>query len=95
MLYARVKSDNIVKATTACGGLTFVKEEYRPVPAHEEASALANPILETTTKPPKPAPKKSAAPTATRNGTGTVKLVTKVPESSPDFAPVSVEEESK
>ena len=97
MLYARSKPmiDNNgekSRTVTACGGLTFVSYEYRPVPAHEEESALKHPLLETTNKPPKPAPKKSAM-VSRRNDAGTVKFVTKVPESFPDFVPVHVETE--
>ncbi len=46
-MYARVKSDCAQRMIIACGGNEYIKGPWRPVPSHEEASAKANPYLET------------------------------------------------
>ena len=46
-MYARLKQDYFLDSTTACGGREFRKNFVTEVPPNEEASALANPALET------------------------------------------------
>jgi hypothetical protein len=79
-MYARVKESHDQKMVVACGGIFFVKGDWRPVPAHEEASAKALPFLETTDKVP-PASKKSQfvveTPRTASNADKTVRLVSK------------------
>lgn len=85
MLYARVKAKSPFKTTVACGGITFTKDEYRQVPAHEEAAAKADPLLETTEELPETTAKlvQLPSPVEPANAAKTVKMVRRKPVDTP------------